>query len=214
MTDRGIVVLQDCEGRLRELVSEAAASGEYELVLRLTEWARTISALASGSPLPGREDAVHAIEGNGADAVGRKRSVGGTNRRNKGTRKVQRKKRPLRAAYPRFARLKNELVKIGWSKKQKKEYQHKAPRHVVDSLADRLVEVAATEDLFSSEQLFPLADQSGQSEIPSYQAYLCLAWFRDQNLVEQVGRQGYRLTDCAGLKDVVDQCWQNLPKNS
>lgn len=209
MTDRGILVLQDCEERLRELVSEAAACGKYDAVVRLTEWARIIAALASGTPLPGSEAAIHTVAGNGASAAEPNRSVTGSVRRDRGVRKGQRKKKSRRAAYPRFARLKNELVKIGWSKKAKKEYQHKATRQIVDILVERLHQVGATGELFTTEELFPLQDES-HSDIPAYQAYLCLAWLRNQNLVEQVGRQGYRLIERAGLKETVAHRWDEL----
>ncbi|MCH7598848.1 MAG: hypothetical protein IH973_03755 [Myxococcales bacterium] len=112
---------------------------------------------------------------------------------------------------PKFARGKDELVKIGWSKKEKSEYQHKAPRQVIGFLIDSLVKTAPAEEVFSTEQLFPLHDGNDGSEIPSYQAYLCLAWLREEQLIEQVGRQGYRVPDSKGLHETMKARWEQLP---
>ena len=51
-TDCGLKALRQCEAQLRELVAKAAASGEYEAVLKLTAWARTISLLVTGDIEP------------------------------------------------------------------------------------------------------------------------------------------------------------------
>lgn len=220
LVNRGRDALQECESRLRGLLAEAAAAGHYEAVLQLTEWARGVAALetvrppAIGAGKNSNPTGHH--EDDGRDHVSssartpEKKST--RRRKKKGVRQTQRKRKAIAAAYPKFARFNDELVKIGWSKKAKKEYQHRAPRRVVDCLVDRLMELAAPDELFSTEELFPLCDKDGDSEIPSYQAYLCLAWLREQNLIEQVGRQGYRLADSTSLRDTVERQWRALPR--
>lgn len=78
-------------------------------------------------------------------------------------------------------------------------------------LRNRLLESGSPGVVLSTDELFPLTDAEG-TEVPSYQAYLCLAWFRESGLVEQEGRQGYRLKDVAGLADDFDDLWQRLPE--
>jgi hypothetical protein len=211
--NRGIIALQECEGRLRQLVVEAASDGDYDVVLRLTEAAQVVSGLAAGKVAVLRDDNTD-VENNVVPIRPLKKSVVHRSRSvHKVVRNGRTRSRSKRAAYPRFARVNDQLVKIGWSKKDKREYQHKAPRGVVDSLVSRLLSVATGDDLFNTERLFPILGEDARSEIPSYQSYLCLAWLRDQNLIEQVGRQGYRLTDRARLQNTVDRLWKDLPSS-
>ena len=124
---------------------------------------------------------------------------------------MRRKAKSPRSAYPKFLRLKDELVKIGWSKREKKEYQHKAPRRVVDCLVDRLLSLGGNGNLFTTEDLLPLHDPTDGADVPSYQLYVCLAWLRHENLVHQQGRQGYRLADASALRHALATCWEHLP---
>ena len=101
-------------------------------------------------------------------------------------------------------------MKIGWSKKAKNEYRHKAPREVIDLLLDRLVQVGAPGHLFTTEDVFPLHGK-GDSEVPSYQAYLALAWLKALGLVVQYGRQGYKLPTTTSIKPLIEREWDNLP---
>jgi hypothetical protein len=214
--------LRECESRLRGLLAEAAAAGNYDAALQLTEWARGVAGLATvraaASTASGDFSATgyRQVDGPGdASQNARAPRTRSTRRRKKSSvHRTQRKQKASATAYPRFARFENKLVKTGWSKKAKKEYEHKAPRRVLDRLLDRLMKVRAPGEIFTTEELFPLRDNDDDSEIPSYQAYLCLAWLRNGNLVEQVGRQGYRLAESKGiLREAVEQQWQALPSS-
>jgi hypothetical protein len=109
-------------------------------------------------------------------------------------------------SYPRFRRDGDMLVKIGWSKSGRSEYEHKAPRAVVGILIDAIAETKTKR--FSTEALFPLRANDGAA-IPDYQSYLCLAWLGDIGAVERDGRQGYRLQKKA-LRPLVDSSWERL----
>ena len=52
----------------------------------------------------------------------------------------------------------------------------------------------------------PLHDQSG-AELPSYQAYLCLAWLVAAGLLERHGRQGYTIPNAQDLDRDLDAAW-------
>jgi hypothetical protein len=112
--------------------------------------------------------------------------------------------------YPLFVREGGNLVKIGWSKSEKKEYEHKAPRHVLKLLASVLSKVAAGSKRITMRQVLPLTDRTNGSEVPSYQTYLCLAWLRSIGLVRQHGRQGYSIPNGLILESSVENRWQEL----
>lgn len=96
--------------------------------------------------------------------------------------------------YPRFEREGDKLVKIGWSKKDRREYEHRAPRDAVFGLAERLSTTVKPGSVFTMDAEMPFRDASG-AEMPSYQAYLALAWLREIGMVEQRGKDGYSLTN-------------------
>lgn len=199
MIEYGKEVLRDCEGRLRELVSEAAAAGEYEAVIQLTEWARTVSALASGT----------------TQTVRKNTGVAETAKRKKSKRKPSsagKSRRTAAASYPRFARLKNDLVKIGWSKKEKKEYSHKAPYSAIRALVAAMANVGRDGRVFSTDELLPLDDAEGNT-FPGYQVYACIALLKRKGLIDQHGRQGYSILQPDSLDHEVEAIWRELPEH-
>jgi hypothetical protein len=122
------------------------------------------------------------------------------------------KSKAKKADYPRFHRERDELVKIGWSKKQKAEYRHKAPKAVVLLVAQALQQKGAGGERFTFEELLPFRDRDTGADVPSYQAYLALAWLRHENLIVQHGRQGYSLAANINLMDALEERWKLLPK--
>lgn len=122
------------------------------------------------------------------------------------------KRKAKNANYPKFRLDRDELVKIGWSKKQNAEYRHKAPKAVVLSVVDGLQKRGAAGERFTLEELLPFRDRETQAELPSYQTYLTLAWLRQEHLVVQHGRQGYSLRTETNLMDAIEERWKLLPK--
>ena len=125
---------------------------------------------------------------------------------------VRRAKRSLksparaRRGYPRFERDGDKLVKIGWSKKSREEYEHRAPRAAVEAFTQFLASKVPTGEKFLIEDLLPVGN-GADGELPSYQVYLTLAWLRELGAVKKVGREGYILQ-----KDTVngglDELWE------
>src|SRR5437879_5599795 len=118
-----VSALDECEQKLRRQVAEAAAQGDYAGVHQITGWAMAVAAMAA----EGRGGTVWtSVAPRMADAV----AVAGTN--GGGTRPgvatlaapLGRKARPAAEDYPRFFRRGDELVKVGWSKKDRREYNH------------------------------------------------------------------------------------------
>ena len=219
---KAIKILRQCEAELKELLREAASSGDYDCLLRATEWAKQVSTIVgqtSTPPAKASGPSSSAAESGAASPnppPGKSKDHVATHSpaRAKPKRRASAKKRKrTKKAYPKFARLGDELVKIGWSRKDKREYQHKSPYVVAELLASRFAQLSPGGDLVTTDALFPLIEPDG-TEVPSYQAYLCLAWLRHIGLVLQDGRRGYCVPDAAQLRAALAKGWKELPRVS
>ena len=180
--------LQRCEKEIQRLVGQAATEGDYDAVMELTQWALEVRQLGEKGSRPAGFQ-IQPVVSSGKPESGSSTTPGSAKSR-------KRKAAPARARkanYPKFRRSGTELVKIGWSKRKKSEYVHRSPGRVISLLAEKLEDCGADGKLFTTENVMPVADPESGGEVPSYQVYLCLAWFRHEGLVEQLGRQGYRL---------------------
>lgn len=185
ITAKAVKILAKCEADLRALVAAAADSGDYDAVLRITSWAKQLSAMSAG----------------GTNTVAEKRT---------GT--VSGKKPSARPAYPRFARRGDQLVKFGWSKRDKSEYEHKAPLQAALALACAAADMGKDGRIFQVNALLPVRHPTDGSEIPDYQVYLVIAWWRSASLLDQHGRQGYSIPNTGQLPQAVESAWSKLPK--
>lgn len=200
-------LLESCEKGLRALLAKAAAKGEYADIIQLTSWARVVHGLAEDakSERGVAESSSHGTRNGRVDALPQ----------SGGPRKVRRGPQRARSTkldgYPRFFRSVDDLVKIGWSKRERTEYQHKAPHSVLALLIRKLAVAGAGGRMFTANELFPLTTDHG-IEIPIYQGYLCLAWLRSEGLIQPHGRQGYTIINEEKLVPAVDDHWQRLAK--
>ncbi len=204
--ERAAQILQHAETSLRTLVAEAAANGDYETVVRLASWARSVGDLVK-TAVGGSEQ--HANRG-------QSRQVGINERRQSLAGQSARKAVPpgdSRKAYPRFFRQGEQLVKVAWSKREKKEYQHKAPFAVLMALSSAVAKVGADGRVFSTERILPLEHSVDGTDIPTYQVYVCLALLRRVGLVDQHGRQGYSIREVKEFAQAVESAWRQLPEH-
>ncbi len=104
------------------------------------------------------------------------------------------------------------LVKVGYSKSDRREYEHRSPREVLDRLTTLVTKLGAGGRRFTTEQILPPGEDQ-LADLPSYQVYLCLALLVRTGLLVRHGRQGYTVPEGADLKQAVDQAWSNLPKH-
>ena len=195
--DQATELLRKTEADLRRLVGEAAATGDYEAVLHLTAWAKELAnwtdrGAAPGSSMPGGPPTARVIP------------CGGTPRKARG-----RSGKAL--SYPKFLRRGEVLVKIGWSKREKKEYRHKTPHNVLLTVAAAIALAGSGNKIFTADGLMPVVDPEHNAAVPGYQVYICLAWLRQEGLIQQHGREGYTVTAPELLQTSVRQCWQALP---
>lgn len=112
-----------------------------------------------------------------------------------------------KAGFPRFEREGNRLVKIGWSKKDKATYEHKTPVSAVMAVGDA---IAAKNGKFEMDKVLPVKDAEG-GDVPSYQAYIVLAWLRHEGIVERNGNDGYSANRAMLNHDVITQKLNLLP---
>ena len=98
-------------------------------------------------------------------------------------------------------------MKIGWSKKERSEYEHKAPRRVVDALTAAITPRSANGKLFTVDDLLPLKDPQDGGDLPGYQVYVALAWLKSARLVKQHGRRGYSVASPSKIEVSVGQQW-------
>ena len=186
IVQRAYRVIQEAERQVRALLEQAAAASDYDAVVPLAEIAKSLAHLRPP------ESTIEETTPKVSPPVSRKR---------KGT-----------GAYPRFTCSGEELVKIGWSKSAKSEYEHKAPRVVALRLADKLEAFRKNGEIFRMDRVLPLKLDSNASDLPDYQVYLCLAWFRDLGWVSKQGRNGYSVTTRESLPQIINQGWQKLAK--
>jgi hypothetical protein len=64
--------------------------------------------------------------------------------------------------------------------------------------------------VFATDQFLPIRDTE-LGEIPNYQAYLGISFFKHCGLIDQHGRQGYSIPRLAEFKDAIEAVWKKLP---
>lgn len=182
--------LQHCERQMRLAISEAAVAEEPQRLNQLVGWLADIQRI------------IKEADG-GSAAVPSSRH------------NVDAQPPPPRAQqssdYPKFFKEGAGLVKVGWSKKLREEYAHKAPQRAVFSTVSAIAKAAAGKGRIVMEQIVPIRDEAGNSNVPDYQAYVTLAWLRKLNLVVQHGRQGYTLSNPSDFQRAVSKFWDTLP---
>lgn len=110
--------------------------------------------------------------------------------------------------YPKFERDGERLVKIGWSKREKAEYEHRVPRETARCVYLELAKVAAS--VFRMEELLPFNLPDGV-EVPSCQTYLVLAWLRYIGQIEKRANDSYQWV-ARGLNDPsLEKAWDATP---
>ena len=200
-------LLEQCEHGLRKLVAEAADEGDYASVFRITDLARAVASLTANDSLTPAPHIAPQASATWSENVGKTSPVA-----TKGTKTLSApRSRASIEAYPKFFRRGDELVKVGWSKKDRKEYNHRAPRGAIDAVAAKVRQVGAKGKLFNGDALLPLKYPAGEYVIPDYQAYVALAWLKHLGLVEQHGRRsGYTLALDKQIDSTIITAWTEL----
>ena len=197
-------ILREAEVKLCGLIPKALAGRRDEEAGRLMELARVLAdarCSRAGSGSGARAGA--AVAAAGADTPRGPRPA------RKQRAKIGKKRKT--SPYPKFFREGDSLLKLGWSRKSKAEYEHRAPRKAVLAVAERIAEVASTKGRFTVEDIGDVRIDQREEPISGCQVYLCVAWFRRAGLVVQHGRRGYSLPVApAKFPAKVKSAWREL----
>src|SRR5262249_4212471 len=142
LLSQAIEVVCQAEGELRQLLLRAAEHGDYESVRLLADWAKQLRQMAQqDGSVDGKTYSVEPVNGQvQAHAASKTFAITNHERSNGGKGRAKRtpgakNAKAVRGEYPRFLRDREELLKIGWSKRKKAVYRHKAPKRIVLLLA-------------------------------------------------------------------------------
>ena len=202
---KALEVIGQAETELRKLISEALSKQRYGDVREIAQLADRLAHLAPSykTELSDYEpELIGAAEVAPREKVPAKRSM------------TVRKRAPAsirgpKRTYPRFVRDGERLVKVGWSKKNRQEYEHRVPKPGVQAFVRHLATSVKPGRVFDIESLLPATDQAGV-EVPGYQVYVVVAWLRAEALIEKKGRDGYVIDDTDGLEAKVEHLWSSL----
>ncbi len=195
LVKRGVETLAVCESSLQELIGQAAAARDYGAIMELTSMAKAVADIASS------------VKGDGPAAA---QPPAGRPAAGESGRAATRKKKT--ADYPKFIKRGDDLIKTGWSKKGKKEYQHKTAHKAVHAVVAALAKLGAAGAVFATDNLMAAIEPSDGSPVPEYQVYVALAWLKHTGLIDQHGRQGYSVPRAATLRQAVDAAWKETPE--
>lgn len=184
-------ILAESEMSLRRLIEEALRAQQYSIVAELAVLAEGVAKLLTGHNLAPRpqSNSVSAIE----------------------TRKLAKTATLRKRQFPYFEKEADRLIKVGWSKKNKAEYEHRATKETVVTVVRHLLACVADGKTFQADDVLPVPDIPNNGEIPSYQFYLTLAWLRSMDVLAKQSSDGYILRH-SNLDEVnLEQLWAHLP---
>jgi len=203
-------ILGDAEKQLRALIQEALKEGRYEKIASLARLAEAISELGTAfsrsSDIGKKEIRLDEVLPPQQPRISSARPSTVENESKKHQVRVYRK---VPQAYPRFEQDSDRLIKVGWSKKRKSEYEHRVPKAMVETVFRQLGQTVGHGKKFEIEDLFPVLSENSE-EIPAYQIYATIAWLRTEAAVEKKGRDGYVLRADAANPDTFAQLWSGL----
>lgn len=194
---RASAVITEAEAELRGIVSEAAAAGDYESVMKIAAWARALEQIVFVVPR--------------ASVRTEQNSAMATRANHSSARAAQVTPSRPDDQYPRFFRDGDRLVRVAWSKSEKQEYEHKAQLAVLDALSVALAQKGKDGRVFSTDELLPVRNDDG-NEVPRYQVYAWIGLLRQVGLIEQHGRRGYSMPHPSEFRTAAEEVWQNLPE--
>lgn len=181
-------IFERAESELREIGRRALECGEYAVVERVVEQAKRAARVRRDQPAPSARPKPPSKLTPVPELT---RARGG-------------------AQYPKFVLESGDLVKIGWSKKNSEEYEHRAGVEVCQAVIARINELADGE-LLQVDEIGTIPGCDGAA-VPSYQIYLCVAWLRWTGLLRRHGRQGYSVPDRLRFTDAAAEALEATPQ--
>lgn len=202
-------LLRDTETDMRRLIEAAVAEGRYTDVVRLAEITELVGKAASRFNPEAQGEISAVLPPIEADAQTRK-APNEVAELPKGKSSDKPIRRLDLSAFPKFETDGNRLVKIGWSKRDKAAYEHRALKELVLAVSLHLAKVSAGL-IFKMDDIVPITLSDG-TDVPLYQAYLVLAWLRGIGLVEKKGKDGYRWNVESFDDTAFKTAWEATPR--
>jgi hypothetical protein len=208
---QALSALTQAESKIRQLITQAADSQDYQAVTELAELAQTLSAIAEANRFLRDVSLVPRVTPRRNMSASAEAKTTEENEKRVGKRKVPTSRHKNRE-YPKFCIDRERLTKTGWSKKNKSEYEHRASREAVAATVSRILNKAETGRIFNVDELVPVEVEAGQ-EVPMYQVYMTVAWLVGLGRLTKEGRDGYRLEETdQGIN--LDTVWNSTPKSA
>lgn len=201
------------ESSLRDLIKAAVAESRYSEVAQLAKIAELLGKAISHST---SDEERHHMERQGIRTdelqLNATESVVKSTELLKTESLKKSVKRSKTDEFPKFETDGNRLIKTGWSKKARTTYEHRVERDIALSVSIYLASIP-DRGVFKMEDMLPieLADGSG---VPSYQAYLVLAWLRNLGLIERRGKDGYQWAADSFDDTKFDIAWKSTPSRA
>jgi hypothetical protein len=177
-----LIAIRTAENRLHALTAEAMAAHAYEPASKLMFSAQSIDRIAA--------DLTDGVSRNEAQTAPSLESTD----------------------YPRFFRSSdNKLIVLGFSPKTKSEYEHKAPRIVLDQLVRVLLNDFPNDDGGTIEEIKQyISGDEGEHVYPEYFIRSYLRWLRAVGLIIKRGHKGYSIKNRETFSEMVNSYWKKL----
>jgi hypothetical protein len=206
--DQAIAQIRDCEEKIRALIELALAENRYEELAELARLGASLSKVLDHGGAPTRERSTDDHSTSNLPLEGPRPT---DNSISSSSSPFISRKQPRPADFPRFERHGDRLIKLGWSKTDKSVYEHRAPLDVAQTVFSKLIPSTGKGGYLRMDKVLPIV-MADKSEIPSYQAYLVLAWLRDRGAIQRQGNDGYKLVEKSMTKEKFNEYWQQTPE--
>lgn len=207
LVQRAVAILASTEKALRDLIAEGLEKQSYGEVAQLASLTERLTAIRS--PVPQGDTIENRNGGAVNDPAQSSESEESHSAVEDDVRRVRDLPRSKRDSYPKFQIDGDKLVKIGWSQRDRRAYEHRAPKAVVAQVCEALSRRSARGRRFRMEEVLPELGAE-MAPIPSYQAYVTLAWLRNEGVVERDGKDGYRVRNGPLSNERLEKLWNSL----
>lgn len=199
-------MLQETERGLRHLLQEEVACGRYSNLPALASIADGVSDLITRTEelIPDKAVEGEAAAPQAADSQEAKLKSK-TSPIAKKTTAVQSNKKRKTSKYPSYEIGDDWIGKVGWSKRNRKEYRHYASISAAIALAKHIDKTQQPGHVWTVDDLGDVIDSETDEVLPSYQIYLIIGWMRFTDLVLKQGRSGYVAVGGRELTPSVDK---------
>ncbi|MCE5185823.1 MAG: hypothetical protein LLF76_06825 [Planctomycetaceae bacterium] len=178
-----VKILKEAEIKLQELIVAAARTGNYKTIDTARSYAvklHEMQNVLADTEIPPKTEAESEQRTQLTSAPAQHLT---SDKRRKGK----------QSQYPQYSIEHNSLTRLGWSKKEKREYNHKASRSVYDQTVAAMEKLSkASAGPFMAEQIIEKINENAQA-IPVYQIYVVIGFLKHRGVIRQKGREGYNI---------------------